>query len=453
MSQAILISDNEVINSLYEVNLRAYVGTNVTIKKSVREAADLIDLSPNIDAIICFKELNDNDKAIDKLNNFLQEKELKIPILILGQPSQAIPKSIVIKNKYDIKDLLQAMAKILEITAKDMAQKEVPQYFPIPLKMFSRLSSSHCDIFYRNEVDEFQYEYFKIIESGTEVKGTLEKYIDEGVEHLFVEAGERLRFINKASAVVVEELERDNLTDIERNEINQQVMGVVAEDILENDSISEEMANISKACMNSINKMIKQQPKLKNLLKMLIENPGDYCYKHAVLATYVAREIIKHISWGSDEQASKVTFAFFFHDIYLVPIYRKYPGSVTEEDLLFRDDVDEEDKQTILDHAKLAGQLVKTFPRCPIGADMIITQHHGMTSGQGFAVNYKDDISPLSKIMIIAEEVSTNILIEHEKSDGQKINVNREAMTNHLKERFRNHTYKKVIDAFEQSKF
>ena len=58
MSQAILISDNEVINNLYEVNLRAYVATNVTIKKSLQEAIDLIKLSPNIDAVICFRELN-----------------------------------------------------------------------------------------------------------------------------------------------------------------------------------------------------------------------------------------------------------------------------------------------------------------------------------------------------------------------------------------------------------
>ena len=71
MSQAILISDNDVINSLYEVNLRAYVGTNVTIKKSLVAAQDLIEHSPNVDAVICFRELNKEDNAIDRFNNFL----------------------------------------------------------------------------------------------------------------------------------------------------------------------------------------------------------------------------------------------------------------------------------------------------------------------------------------------------------------------------------------------
>ena len=55
MSQAILISDNEIINSLYELNLRAYVATNVTIKDSFESVLRLLEESPNIDVIICFR--------------------------------------------------------------------------------------------------------------------------------------------------------------------------------------------------------------------------------------------------------------------------------------------------------------------------------------------------------------------------------------------------------------
>jgi hypothetical protein len=109
------------------------------------------------------------------------------------------------------------------------------------------------------------------------------------------------------------------------------------------------------------------------------------------------------------------------------------------------------DKEVVIDHAKLAGQLVKSFPRCPMGADMIITQHHGMTSGQGFAVNFKDDISPLSKIIIIAEDVATGMIhqLKDEKQDKKNI-VNKEQICQRLYERYKNHTYKKIIDAFTQ---
>lgn len=452
MSQAILISDNEVINNLYEVNLRAYVATNVTIKKSLDEAIELIKLSPNIDAVICFRELNKNDNAIENFHRFLFEYTLTIPVVVLGEPNKPLANSIVLKNKYDIKGLLQAMAKILEISAHDMATKEVPKYFPIPIKLVAELEQSHCDVFYRSKREEFDFEYFKIIEKDADLGDSLKKYLAEGVEHLYIDADERLRFINKTSKLVVSELERKDLTRAERVEITAQVMGMVAEEIFENDQISEAVASISQACIDSIKEVVTGVPKMKNLLAMLIENQSDYVYKHSVLSTYFATEIIKNISWGSNEQMEKVSFAFFFHDIFLVPVYQKYPGAISEEDLLFRDDVTEEDKKVVLEHAKLAGELVKTFPKCPMGADMIITQHHGMTSGQGFAVNYKDDISPLSKIMIISEDVATNILLKIEEGD-KKNAINKNIILERLTERYRNHTYKKIIDALDNVQF
>ncbi|MFT6630988.1 MAG: response regulator RpfG family c-di-GMP phosphodiesterase [Bacteriovoracaceae bacterium] len=450
MSQAILISKNEVINSLYEVNLRAYVATNVTIKKNLESAKELIEHSPNIDAIICFAENKKKQMALQEFEQFLSEKNLNIPILILGDSTVSIANSIHITNRYDIKSILQAMAKILEVGAKEMASMQVPKFFPIPLKLFSQIDSSHCDIFFRSSKDDFEYDYFQILEKDIPIGDTLQKYIHEGVEHLYIDANERLRFINRTSKAVVGELERSDLTSEERIEITQQGMGIVAEDVFESNQISQEVAEVSKACIESINKVCVEIPSIKNLLDMLLENPSDYCYKHSVLTTYIANKIIGKISWGSSEQQNKVAFSLFFHDIYLVPIYRRHPDAIVEEDLLFMDDVSDEDKQIVIDHAKMAGDLVKTFPRCPMGADMIISQHHGMTSGQGFAVNFKDDISPLSKIMIIAEDIGTGLLVN--QNENGKVTINKKTITKRLTEKYRNHTYRKVIEAFNETK-
>ncbi len=450
MGQAILISDNEVVNSLYEVNLRAYVGVNVTVKTSADEAVDLLKQSPNMDAVICFDKVSGKKNIVSKIQKGLESIELDIPLIGMGLADAEIPNSILIKNKYDIKSLLQAMAKVLEVTAKEMASKAVPKYFPIPLKLFSQVNSSHCDIYFRNKKENFEYEYFKILEKDQPIGDSLQNYISEGVLHLYIDADERLRFINKASAAVVGELEREDLTSEERIEITQQGMGIVAEEIFESAELSAEIAEVSKACIASINKVCKEVPKIKGLLDMLMENQSDYCYKHSILTTFIANNIISKISWGSAEQQNKVAFSLFFHDIYLVPIYKKYPDAVTEEDLLFMEEVSEEEKNIVLDHAKMAGDLVKSFPQCPIGADMIITQHHGMTSGQGFAVNFKDDISPLSKIMIIAEEIATGMLVS--LANGDKVSVNKDVIAKRLSEKYRNHTYRKVIEAFKETK-
>lgn len=449
MSHAILISNNEVTNNLYEVNLRAYVGVSVTIKRNLGGALALLEQSPKVDAIICFRELNEKDNAILKLLEFLKERALDVPVVVLGEPTKKIENSIVVKNRYDIKGLLQAMARILEITAQDMAERKVPQFYPIPIKLFNSLDQSACDIYYRAKTGDFEYEYYKIIEKGKPIGDSLAKYLEQGVEELFIDSNMRLKFINKASGVVLKELSKDGLSSEEKVELTSQGMGIVAEEIFETREVSDEIAKISQACVKSMQEVIKDTPKLKTLLQMLMENKADYGYKHSVLATYVATGIIKNISWGSNEQVAKVSFALFFHDIYLVPIFKKYPDCSNEEDLLFRSDVSDQEKEIVLEHARMAGQLVKTFPRCPMGADMIVTQHHGVTSGKGFAVNYKDDISPLSKIMIIAEDVASEILTRLKNGDKKKLS-DKEVYLESLRAKYKNHSYKKIIVAFEQ---
>ncbi|MBT4793360.1 MAG: hypothetical protein HON90_17445, partial [Halobacteriovoraceae bacterium] len=267
---------------------------------------------------------------------------------------------------------------------------------------------------------------------------------------LYVEATQRLYFINKASRTVVGELNRNDISIEERIEIAEQGMSVVAQDAFENGEISKEIADISKACIESINNVVNEVPDVRKLLGMLLENQSGYCYKHSIITTFLANQIIGKISWGSAEQQEKVAFSLFFHDIYLIEIYKKYPEATSEEDLLFIEGMLESEKQTIIDHAKMAGDLVKSFPRCPMGADTIITQHHGMTSGQGFAINYKDDISPLAKIMIIAEDIAVSLLSQTETRG--KITIDKEKVCGKLNEKYRNHTYKKVIKAFQEAK-
>lgn len=450
MSQALLISDNEIVNSMYEVNLRAYVATNVTIKSSVNKAIELLSLNSSYDAIIIFKELLSDGDSFSRFKTFYENENLEVPLIVLGELKEAFPNSITVKNKYNIKLLLQSMAKILEVTAQEMASLKVSKYFPVPIHLFSTIDQTTCDIFSREKKENLEYDYHLVLGSGTGVGTLYEDSKSNGVRHLYIDSNERLRFINLASRMVITELDRDDLNDSERLEIGQQGMEVVSEEVFANPKITAELAEISKKCIESIGKVVQEAPGIKGLLKLLLENQTDYCYRHSVLTSFVAGEIIDQMSWGTVEQKEKVSFALFFHDLYLLPLYKKYQDIASEEDLLFMDEVEDEDKKTVLEHAKMAGQLIKTFPRCPIGADLILTQHHGMTNGQGFAIHYKDDISPLAKIIIIAEDICTRILSR--LKDGEKFHIDKTVIAAELTEKFRGHTYIKIIKAFKSIK-
>ena len=61
MAQALLISNNEVVNDLYALNLEVYVGMNVTIKNNLEEALQLLSLNPNFNIIITLALIDGED--------------------------------------------------------------------------------------------------------------------------------------------------------------------------------------------------------------------------------------------------------------------------------------------------------------------------------------------------------------------------------------------------------
>ncbi len=142
---------------------------------------------------------------------------------------------------------------------------------------------------------------------------------------------------------------------------------------------------------------------LKGLLAIMMNNRDGYVFTHSMITSYVAYHMIKNVTWGGESQVEKINFVLFFHDIFLGPIYLKFPQLKAEKDLLNSPLLNEKDKDIVNNHAKLAAEVVVGYKRCPMGVDVLIKQHHGMKKGKGFAHTYMEDLSPLSKVILIAE--------------------------------------------------
>lgn len=447
MSHALLVSNNQTLNNLYTVNLNAYVATNVTIKTKYKEAKQLLELNPNFDVVICL----DNKKHRDELSQVLSqinEMDKPTPIILVGTKSEVVESNFMaIPNQYAIKEIIRAVAKILQITAKDMAAKEVPKYFPIPVPFILDQAETSSDIYYRIETGPFEYEYFKIIEKGQPIDDSINRLKQEGTDFLYVMSKERLSFINATSAFILGELSSDDTSVEDKVKVLGHGFDLVGEQLFENPQAAEEIQELSTACIKSISSVVNEIPKLSTLLNILLNSKGEYVYIHSILGAFIAGHITDNMDWGSKEQKKKVSFVFFYHDIFLVPIFKKYPHLTREDDLLFSDELDDNEKNVVLEHAQMAGELVRSFKQIPIGADIIITQHHGMTSGKGFAMQFRDNISPLSKVLMISEEVASHLFTLIQK--GQLFKDHKEAIINEIREKFRTHTYQKMINTLD----
>lgn len=444
MAKALFVSNNEVLNALYSVNLNIYTGLEVKIVNSHEEAKSELDHDSSYDLILTLSKMEEEDTAL-LVWQYLIENDVKTPLVVVADESELEDENIeILKDFYDIKAVLQSVSKCLGITAKSMAKKEVPDFFPISIHLFLSINSVPSDVYYKDQSGE----YVLILKKGTSVDSSIRKYMENGVNCLYVVSMERLKFVNLASHTVIEQLENEDLSVLDKQEVVSQGFEVVASNFFLSDEVSEEVVQISKSCVVNMQDVVNDIPQIKKLLSMLLENKSGYLYSHSILSIYVATHIINSMSWGTKEHIEKISFVFFFMDMYLAPIYLKYPDAKYEEDLLFEEELTDKEKDIILNHAYMASEAIKKFPDCAPGVDTIISQHHGMTNGVGFAINFKDDISPLAKVAIVAEAFVEDLLKEKGQSNNLE-NLSIDKLIEYLEDRFTKRSYHKLIDTLK----
>lgn len=445
MRKALLVSNHALLNDLYTINLKIYVDTEVNICGSFSELDDYLNSQSEFDLIITLSNFDEVDGG-ELVFNKIKELGFETPFVIIGEKSKLANTNQVttLPANYNIKFFLRNISKILGVTAKEMAEKEVPEFYPIPLKLFLNFIQTNCDIYHKVSKSDVEDEFVLILAKGSPVKERVREYADKGITSLFIPASDRLNFINMASSSVIENLKDESLSNDKKVEATEQGFELIADSLTKDKVVSGEMVAISKACIKSVKDVIKSEPRLKALLLSMVENKTRFIYLHSILATYVSNHIISNVSWGADEHAEKVSFCLFFHDMCLIPLYNKYPDFKYEEDLLFNSLLSDQEKEVVLNHARIGGEIVKTFPKCPMGADAIVTQHHGTTNGVGFAIEYKDDVSPLAKVIIVSEEYVDQLM--KQKDNGF---YDHGEILAHLHGKFTKHTYKKIINTLD----
>jgi HD-GYP domain-containing protein (c-di-GMP phosphodiesterase class II) len=450
MKQILVISDNELLNQLYQLNLEIYIGANVTILKDIDSAKDVFDNIEKFDLIITMSLLSENEIGY-MCALILKEKDLETPLILIGNPIKEIPRAIVIQSSYNVQNLIRSAASILGVTAKQMVEFQVEKYYPIAISHLSHLSVSPSTLFLQVMVLNDHYEYVACIQQDSPLSPFISKLQNEGVTHLFVNSQERLNVINKISYALILRLSNSESENIKvKTKSASEGFSFVANQLVDNPEAVQELITIAEGCSILLTSVVSELTSMKPLLQLLLDNKDGYIYMHSVLISYVANHIVQHISWGADAHIERLNFMIFFHDIFLVKIYDKHPEINTEEDLLIGSILTDEEKYILLNHAKLAGDQLLKYKKCPPGVDVLIKQHHGMGNGIGFAAEFGDNISPLSKLFMIAESFVADYLQNRMKDQEFKIDIQLAVLKLH--EKYPKHTYRKLIDTLKNIK-
>ncbi len=441
MSKTLIVSDNEFINLLYVMNLEVYLATDTVLVESQSAAIQLLSSKVKFDLIVTLETIN-KEPVAKNLQAHLKSGDKNIPIIVTGAAENTSNENMFsVIGKFNIQNILKLGAKILGVTARQMAELNVGAYYPISLPALLGLKKAPCPIY--QEVDST---YKILIRQDSELGETLNSL--EGVGHVFVNSTDRLTIINKISLTLIEKITA-SLKNLEDAPVEKKLQVLsdghefAAANLFSSDEIRQQVQEVGITAAKVMSAVAKVTPSFKSLVAMLVNNNDGYVFTHSMIMSYVVHHIIKNASWGGENQAEKINFVIFFHDIFLVPIYLNHPELKAEALLLTNEKLSVHEKDIALNHAKMGAEMIVEFKRCPIGADTIIKQHHGMKKGIGFALQYPEDISPISKIMLVSEKFVETLLNASEESRP----VVAKLAIIKLQDEFKSASYAKIVNA------
>lgn len=438
-----MVENNPKIESFYVLNLSTWLGLEVLAKKKAEFAINLLESPEGKDIkLIIVRAIIDKEESAKLLVDYCQKKNLQIPIIEIG-PGKEVPGCFAhVPNSLQLKILIQSCARALNITAKDMSGKVVPDRFPIPILYFKVIRRSVCPV-YSQDIDDPQKYNLRIKANVDFQESLINEMVQEGVTYLYVDKLDRLEFVNNVTTELMTHLESTDISVDEEMTATDKGMELLAKK-LTTIGVTEETIKLARKNIDVIKKNVKANPKLAKLIDRLLNNKTSYLYKHTQILSYVGLHIVSNIDWGNEDQEEKILFIAFFHDIVLETDEQAMIKSSLE---LKKAQMLPAQKALVEKHAQMAAEFVIKFPHAPMGADQIIRQHHGTLNGLGFSEHYGNNVSPMSIVFIVAEEFARIILKrEHGPFDRQE-------MLRELKEEFPTSRFQKIIDLLQSITF
>src|SRR5690606_33990065 len=150
----------------------------------------------------------------------------------------------------------------LNITAKDMSEKVVPDLFPIPMVFFKIVKRSVCPVY--SAGNELIFDKLKDFDPGK-----VDDLIAEGKTHLYVNKLERLAFVHNVNSELMTLLTSIEISPDEEITAADKSLDLLSRKLL-TIGLNEETIKLANKNMELMKKNVKMYPKLAKLLDRLL---------------------------------------------------------------------------------------------------------------------------------------------------------------------------------------
>lgn len=382
--------------SLLEVECREITGVKPVIHTSVEDLKNILGIFPIIEVLIV--DFPDEFTKIKELKDFLLKNAARIKkAMILGNEHGSLGNIRLFKRS-EIPEMFEEL--------RGVSSDSVPKtgWTAIPMCTLIHFKSVPFDLYIRLSDQKFVKRIPAHEEIGQE---TLDALKEKGLTELFCEKKYNRDFSMMLINNMINKVDRPYDSFIEQLKAQDEVFGTTKE-IIQNLGLS---GRVVEVCETAIEKMcldVLNEPDEFSAYLLAMKNDKNlaFHFKLVNVTNYLGTQLIMEMNLpNTDEQVKKFVFASYFCDMTLKnPAFHYHRKAEDSEALTL------EEQNEVNFHALQASELVSSYKDSPKEVSLIIRQHHGSFSGIGFPQEKSNQLLPLSKILIVSQELAFSIL-------------------------------------------
>lgn len=436
MTQILIITDDKALNQNLNKNLIKYLGCEVVMQDSSRNAISMMGLIPEIDLIIC-KDVIKKDQVPVKMCEYLPQhnKDLgrDVLLLILGENKTDYAKATAIDPKASWEKIVVDAGALLGIkvdievpvaaAAAPAAPVVVaPSFYPLNFKYYYLLVGQPLKFDSYTKVKKAaNVDYDLSIKAESIVdKVSLDKIALRGIQEFYITKEQYTSVETTVRSLLMSKVKNPPKDENENAQLNSDCYDLIL-DMLKRQEVDNYIIELATLNLKAFMLATTDARALDNFLKKRKTLKLSYAYTHVLLTCLIIQNIIKNFKWTTQEIKDNIVYILYFHDISLqneklMKIHHNYFQRAGEL-------VMPEDKKAVLNHALNSANIIEKFKDLSPDIGAAIKEHHGIKSGSNFADSLSIIVTPFTMMLIVVEDYVShflempNDLLPHKEKD------------------------------------
>jgi hypothetical protein len=384
-------------HALLEVECKEYTGVRPIIHSSVEDLKNMLGLFPTIDVLVL--DFPDNVTKIFELRDLLLKNTKRVKKAFVLGNEKGSTGNVQLFTRMEIMDLFGELRMIGEPEAS------IPSgWTTIPFCTLVHFKSVPFDLYLRLSDKRYVKRIHAHEEIGEELLASLH---EKGVTEMFCEKKHNRDFSMMLINNMINKVDRSYGSIKEQLKAQEEVFGTTKE-IIHQLGLSGRVIEVCEATIERMCLDVLSTPDefAAHLLNLKNDKNLMFHFKLINLTNYIGTQLILEMKLSNtEEQVRKLVFASFFCDMTLKnPAFHKIRKTEDTSGL------SQEEFNEVNFHALQASELVSQYRNIPKEVSLVIRQHHGSFGGMGFPVEKSGQLLPLSKILIISQDLAYTIL-------------------------------------------